>query len=241
MLEGLQRLLELQVLDDELIALEQEQAALPDRRARIAEARSACDANLASSQEALKAAEAGQRSAETELQDQEAQVLRLEGQTSQVKSNAAYTALLHEIDQARAAISECETRILEAMEAIESGSGDLAEAERVTGEERGRLSREEQGLEAREKELEGSIAELRRKRGEWISEIPADLMTRYDRITARRRPALVKISKEMCAGCRVDIPPQDYIELLRAERIVSCGNCNRILVHEEKLSEFQSG
>lgn len=240
MLEGLQRLLDLQVLDEELIALQEEQGAVPERRTRIAEARAACDERLASSQETLKAAEADQRSAETDLQDREAEVRRLEGQTSQVKSNDAYTALLSEIDHAREAISACETRILEDMETIETARAELSEAEGVVAEERGRLSQEEQTLDAREKELEGGVAELERRRAGMVGEIPAELMTRYIRITARRRPALVTISKELCAGCRVDIPAQDYIEILRAEKIVSCGNCNRILVHEEKLAAIQA-
>jgi len=41
----------------------------------------------------------------------------------------------------------------------------------------------------------------------------------------------VAITGEICVGCRVDIPPQTYIELRRRERIVTCGRCNRILVY----------
>ena len=66
------------------------------------------------------AAEQEQRRHEAAVADREALVKKLEGQQFQVKSNDAYKALLHEIDQARAGISEAETRILEAMEGIEA-------------------------------------------------------------------------------------------------------------------------
>jgi predicted nucleic acid-binding Zn-ribbon protein len=59
------------------------------------------------------------------LQDQEALLKRLEGQQFQVKSNDAYTALLHEMEHAKQAISDCETRILESMDAIETSRSEL--------------------------------------------------------------------------------------------------------------------
>ena len=59
--------------------------------------------------------------------------------------------------------------------------------------------------------------------------------------TPRHLPVVVTIRKEMCEGCRVGIPPQSYIELLRGESMVSCVNCQRILVHEERLQALGAG
>jgi hypothetical protein len=63
------------------------------------------------------------------------------------------------------------------------------------------------------------------------SGIPREIAELYDRIATRRRPAVVTITREICAGCRVDIPPQTYIELRRREKIVCCGRCQRILLY----------
>jgi predicted nucleic acid-binding Zn-ribbon protein len=52
----------------------------------------------------------------------------------------------------------------------------------------------------------------------------------------RRRPAVAMVSEEMCQGCRVGIPAQNYIEILKGERIITCGNCHRILVHPDMVS-----
>lgn len=234
-LEGLRRLLDLQNLDDELIALEGEQEAVPVQRVRIEEILAACESKLATAGETLVAAEADQRRYESELQDKEALLLKLEGQQHQVKSNDAYTALLAEMKQAKGSISDGETRILEGMEAIEAAKAIVAEAEREAGATRGRLAEDERALAAREKELEARIGALREERGGIVVDIDAELIKRYEKIVARRRPALVVVTGEMCSGCRLDIPAQNFIEILRAERIVTCGQCNRILVHEEKL------
>jgi predicted nucleic acid-binding Zn-ribbon protein len=236
LIEGLRHLLDLQHLDDELIAAEEEHAAVPVRREGMAEARRAGEERLAGLRQALEDAELAQRRAEQELQDQEALLRKLEGQQFQVKTNEAYTALLHEMDAARQAISDCETRILESMETIEVAKGALGSGERGVREEVGRLEAEERALGAREQQLEAELSELRARRAELCGLVPRDLLERYERIAARRRPVVVLVKKELCEGCRVDIPPQDYIEILRGERIVACGRCQRILVHAEKLA-----
>ena len=235
MVEALERLLELQRLDDQLIALEGERDAAPERHGRIAARRADCDARLDAGKQSLRDAEAAQRRAEQDLQEQEALHTKLESQQHQVKSNEAYTALLQEMEAARQAISDCETRILEGMEGIEGAKAALEEAERQVAEERGQLDAEERALTAREEEVGQGIARLRGER-EAFSDIPAPLLQRYERVSARRRPAVVVIRKEVCAGCQVDIPAQAFIEILRGEEIVACGTCTRILVHEEKLS-----
>jgi predicted nucleic acid-binding Zn-ribbon protein len=45
---------------------------------------------------------------------------------------------------------------------------------------------------------------------------------------------VIVVEEERCGGCRVGIPPQAFIEIIRGETIVTCGNCFRILVHAEK-------
>jgi predicted nucleic acid-binding Zn-ribbon protein len=233
LVERLSRLIALQKLDDELAAVEEEHAGIPARRAAGAAEHSAADERLAAAREAFRNAELAQRHAERELQDRETAVAKLEGQQFQVKTNEAYTALLREIDHGRAAISACETRILEAMEAVATSGAALAEAERSAKSAGERSGASAQALEARERELAARIATLRERRAEARALVDAELAALYDRVAARRRPAVVMITTTMCTGCRVDIPPQRYIELKRRNAVVTCQRCQRILVHVE--------
>jgi predicted nucleic acid-binding Zn-ribbon protein len=233
LVEGLRRLIELQKLDDELAMLEEEHRALPGRREGLAAQQAAAEERLAASRDAQRAAELAQRQAERELQDREALVAKLEGQQHQVRTNEAYTALLREIEHAREAISESETRILEAMEAIEACGAAAAAAE---GEAKAAADRAQAGaltLAARESELSGRIGELREARAELRGRVDRDLAELYDRVAARKRPAVVVVSRAICTGCRVDIPPQTFVDLLGRKRVVVCGRCQRILIHAE--------
>jgi len=231
-LDDLQRLIDLQKLDEELVALEEENAGLPGRRTELAETREAAQQRVAAAKAALEEAEGEQRRAESALQDQEALIRKLEGQQFQVKTNDAYTALLREMEQARQAISDSETRLLEAMDDIEAGGLERAAAEEDAEKVLGRIAVEEKALDAREHELAALIAELRETRTTRRAGVSAELLEQYDKIASRRRPAVVHVRGEICLGCRVNIPPQLQIELLRGQRVIHCSNCHRILVRE---------
>lgn len=233
--EAFQRLAELQACDDELWAREQEFNGLPARRAELAAERAVLEAASAGARDALQQAEAAQRRIEGELQDQEGLRKRLEGQQFQIKTNDAYTALLHEIERAQRAISECETRLLEGMDAIESARAACAVAENAGRESARRLETEGQTLDAREKQLGEDLGRLRAARLGVVAQSDPKLIEHYERIATRRRPAVVRIRGTLCLGCRVDIPPQQCIEIQRAERIITCGNCQRILLLSDRV------
>jgi hypothetical protein len=239
-LESLQHLLELQKLDVGIASREQELAALPGKRKQFEESRAAVAAKLVQAREDRESGEFDQRQAEASLQDQEALLRRLEGQQFQVKDNTAYTALLSEMEHAKQVISDCETRILEGMDAAEAGREALAAAEAEDLATRERLDSEERATDAREEQLQRELAELNAQRTQVGPKLDAKILAAYEKILTRRRPAVALVSDEMCQGCRVGIPAQNYIEILKGERIITCGNCHRILVHPEMVSSARA-
>lgn len=237
MLDGLRELVLLSRLDAELAKLVAERTALPGKQAACAEERVTAQQRLESAREAAVEAEQAQRRAESQAQDHEALLTKLEGQQHQIKTNAAYTALLAEMEQARQAISDAETRVLEAMEVIEeSRTGLQAQEAQVRGVLE-RIDAQERDYESRGKALETEIGVLQGRRGELATGIEAALLARYEKIASRRSPAVAIVSGEICQGCRVGIPPQLFIEILKGEVLVTCGSCMRILIDESQLRD----
>ena len=224
-------------VDLDLAARERELADIPARRLANAEEQREGEARREAAREAVGEAELVQRHSESEARDKEALLAKLEGQQHQVKSNDAYTALLHEMEQARQAISDAETRILEAMETIEQASSGFSSTEREVAAAATRLEQEGRALDEREKKLSEEIDQLRARREEVAQELDRTLLSRYERIAARHSPAIAIVSAETCQGCRVDIPPQSYIEILEGAEIVTCEHCHRILIHEDQLRQ----
>jgi predicted nucleic acid-binding Zn-ribbon protein len=231
----LQQLLELSRIDMQLAGLEEQRSSVPGRRAAALTQRAATEARLASAREEVTKAEQAQRRSEGLAADQETLLKKLQGQQLQVKTNDAYTALLSEMERAQTAISEAETHVLEAMDAIELSRGRLREIEADLRNVRAHTESEEQACDALEKQLSEQVAKLREARDAAASRLEARHLARYEKIAPRRRPAVTIVVAQICNGCRVGIPPQVLIEIQRAAEPLSCPNCNRILVLEDQL------
>jgi predicted nucleic acid-binding Zn-ribbon protein len=234
-LEGLQGLVDLSKVDTDLTSREQALVEIPNKRADCEEKRGAGQTRIEAAREALKEVELSQRRSETEAQEKQALLEKLEGQQHQVKTNEAYSALLSEMEQARSAISDAETNILEAMEAIENAKAAFAASERDVASALSKIEGEERLIDEQSQSLDGEIERLRALRDEIAGKIEAKLLDRYTRIAKRRSPPVVTVNNELCRGCRVDIPPQSYIEILKGEELITCERCHRILIHEDQL------
>ena len=240
MLDGLNELVGLSQLDSKLALLEKERAAIPEKRAASARERETCEARLAAAGEVVSEAELAQRRWETEAQDKEALLAKLESQQHQVKTNEAYAALLSEMDQSREAVSQAETGILEAMEAIEEAKAELAALEEQIRAVTERLETEDRACDERESALDAEIEALRARREAQLGSLDPEIAARYEKVAARRQPAVAVITGETCLGCRVGIPPQSFIEILRGEALVSCNHCHRILIHRDQLAATEA-
>ena len=232
MLAGIDILVEISEIDVQIASCDEEKAGLPDARTALAvERQQAADA-IAAAEASVQESEQEQRRQEAALADQEALVAKLEGQQHVVKTNEAYTALLQEIEQAKGAASEAETQILEVMETIEIARAGVAAAREEAERVEKRVSGEETVLDDREKSLGQTLANLHRDRNARAEQIDAKLLAHYDKVAMRRKPAIAAARKETCMGCRVGLPPQNLLELHKGEKLITCGNCQRILVLE---------
>jgi len=236
LLEGIEHLLELQRLDAEIQRRQEVLAGLPAKRKGLEESSTAAAAALEAAREALQAAEVQQRQVESSLQDQEALLQKLESQQFQVKDNTAYTALLSEMEHTKTQISACETGILEGMDAVESASAAVESATALDREASDRKDSELREMETRAERLEGELAGLASERDAVGPKLDGAILAAYEKIAKRKRPALVLVKENTCEGCRVGIPAQNYIEILKGEELVTCGNCQRILLVPEMVS-----
>jgi predicted nucleic acid-binding Zn-ribbon protein len=235
LLEGIEHLLELQRLDSEIQRRQEVLAALPAKRKQLEESSTAAAAALAAAREALQHGELEQRKVESALQDQEVLLKKLEGQQFQVKDNTAYTALLSEMDHAKTRISAFETGILESMDTVEAARAALASAETLDREASTRKTDELREIDNRTERLHDELTTLGNERDAVGPKLTTAVLAAYEKIAKRKRPALALVKHDICEGCRVGIPAQKYIEILKREELVTCGNCQRILLVPEMV------
>ncbi len=231
MKDTLDVLFRLQVLDDEIDALEKEKAAIPGDKEGI-------DRKLGEMEKAIQEIKNESRDLakvrdekENDLGAMGDQINKFQGQLYQVKTNREYESLQHEIDALKEKSSQVEDAILEILEKMEKLSAAVAEEEGKLTEFRREADREKTELGLREKELSDRIAIKYDERKRLVVNLDDALASRYDRIRERKAGlAVAAVQNGACGGCYRRIPPQEIQELKKMERIIACEGCGRIIV-----------
>jgi predicted nucleic acid-binding Zn-ribbon protein len=184
---------------------------------------------ITDAKEKLEAAERKRRDKEAELQDTEALREKFQGQTSVVKTNEEYSALLREIEGAEQKISQVEEEILLAMETIEEVTAMLAETEleqsrkaeqfdRQAAELRDQLVSVERDLESHEVERERLAAGL-----------GAQVQHSYEKLRRAKGSGTASVEGQSCSACHRAVP-WEVVNRVKAGEILPCETCRRLLV-----------
>lgn len=167
---------------------------------------------------------------ELALAEKEQAIQKHQRELNAVKTNDAFKALLKQIEEAKAAVSDLETEILELMESADG----LKKEEKAAREELARFEaangKQVAVLEARRAELEQRLAAGEARRQELRAPVPEELMGLYDKTRERREGvAMAPTHGETCRVCHMKITPQSMIDLAKSAKVVMCDSCQRIL------------
>ncbi len=231
MLPELQRLVELQEIDREILHITyQIEKEIP---AKISEITSRAEGLKKESQrvhQRLEEIEKRRRQKELDLQEMEDRIKKLKARSSEVKTNKEYQALLNEIQLAEKEKSRIEDEILNLMETIEQVKVELRSQE-------AEIKRQQTELEERKREFltlqdksQKALELLKGRRSELIKEISSSYYDLYMSLLEKGRGlAVVSAVDEVCQGCYLKLPPQLFVEIKRNERLIQCPQCRRIL------------
>ncbi len=226
----IERLLVLQNRDQKLSKLSGEIASWPAARAAIEERLAQASAALKSMETALREAELERARLDGDVKAKEASIAKFKTQQQQTRKNEEYQALAHEIERYQADISLIEDKELEVMEKIEALKAGHQEAAENFRREKSQVEEEMKALEARLKALEAQREALKSERETLAAEVPADVLSLYERILkAKRDAAVVAVEHDVCTGCHMKLTMQTTVKVRAGKGIVHCENCGRML------------
>lgn len=223
-------LLALQEADTKRLALEQQLAAVPRDIAAV-------EAKIAAEKQAIETAktewhglETKKKSLENDIKSAQEKAAKYRTQQLEVRKNDEYRALTHEIETTEGVIGGFEEEELKVMYSIDEAKKRFAEAERalkqnISGHE-GRIAT----LRANEKELraehEKAVAETNAAR----THVPEPQARLYDRLAKKPgMPVCVPVQGGRCGGCHMKVSANIEFEARKAENIVTCDQCGRIV------------
>ncbi|MBS0656675.1 MAG: hypothetical protein JSR82_00345 [Verrucomicrobia bacterium] len=230
MLPLVEKLLVLQDRDQKIKSHKAAEKALPAERAAVEAkrkaARDACD----KVRESLKANELERRKLQGDAQTKRDAIGRYRAQQNLTRKNEEFQALVHEITRAEADVSAIEDRELELMEAAESLTVQVKEAEAELARALKTCDEQDKALEEKVRNLAGRLDGLVTERAAAAQGLDEDVIYIYERVFKNKGDAaIVALEHEICQGCHMKVPGVTASEVKAERSLVQCPNCSRIL------------
>ena len=236
----LAQLIALQNADTNIRTLQAEIENIPERRAEIEKEFDQRAFEIRGLEERRDSAGRERTRLETEIFEQKQRAERADRNLMAAKKPDEYTAAIREADAARKQISAFETQVLEQMEASDQAEKDLAERAPEVEKLRAEMEASFKSFDAQVKAQQHQLKEARAERERLTKELPKNWSSLYNRISARIRDgvAVAEARNGACTACYMALRPQIMADVRRADQVITCDNCNRILYYSpEKAAQ----
>ncbi len=230
----LKPLIELQAVDFRLIGIRERLAQFPKHLAEVEARVTGAKQQVAAAKEALLTGQKERKTYEMDVEQWKERAKKYRSQSGEVKSNEAYKALLHEIQNAEDEIAKAEDRLLERMVSGEEYDRQVKAAEARVKEIEAVAAKERQTIQAEYNAAQKELTAAEAMRAATIKAVPEDLVDHYERIARRHGGiALAEVRGEGCGQCGVHIRPHVIQQLQREnnEGFFHCETCTRILYY----------
>lgn len=231
-------LVQLQQLDLKIHEFEDQQQKIPKR---IQAARLPIDqatARLQDLKASIEKIAVERRSAEQDLSSHEDSIHKMRTRLNELKTNKEYQAHLFEIDLAKKKKDGLEEKALLVMERGDQKEQEMKELDALLTQASQAFTKEKEQLDLLVQKLGEDLIHLAKDRKDVVAQLEKDLWNRYTTLKSSKSVVvLASIREKTCLGCQLQLPPQLVAEVKRADRLLSCPYCYRILYWEESIVE----
>jgi uncharacterized protein len=235
----LKYLIELQAVDLRLIEIRERMSRFPKRLAEVEARVNAARQEITTAKDALTSSLKDRKTYEMDVEQWKERAKKYRNQSAEVKTNEAYKALQHEIQNAEDQISKAEDRLLDRMVAGEEYEHQLKAAEVAVKQVEAVANVERQKIQAEYNAAQKELTAAEAVRAAAVGAVPEDLVDHYERIAKRHGGiALAEVRGEGCGQCGVHIRPHVIQKLQRAdnEEFFHCETCTRVLYYADRTA-----
>jgi len=236
--QNLSPLIELQKLDLRIMEITEQRRRIPERLQAVEVPLREAKQSLDETSVAMEASVKERRAHEKDVEAQDAHTDKMRARLSELKTNKEYQAHLFELQMANKKKSEIEDRVLACMEKIEQLQQVAKDAQDKVRAAEQVFTKEKQVLDELDGRLSAELAELESRHRDRSAKVEPALLVRYTKLKASRKDQpLAAIKGGMCAGCRLQIPPQLIAEVKRSQDLHTCPYCHRMLYWDGDAQE----
>lgn len=152
----------------------------------------------------------------------------------QVQTSREHQALLKEIEENKRLSKETEDRIFQFIEQIEQLEKEVVSLKNICTAEQQLLREAVKNDDLEIARIEAAKQAIMSQREVEAAALQAPYLKRYTLLLAKRDGlAVVAVNDTVCQGCYMALPPQQVIEVRKAEQLNICPTCQRILYYKD--------
>jgi predicted nucleic acid-binding Zn-ribbon protein len=230
LLEQIRFLIKLQVVDKTLFGLMQEQESIPLRLAELSLEEDCLAQTMVTASAELEQVTNRRKALEAESEAVRQHLRKAESKLMGSKTQREYKAATAEIEEARDSLKGSGELVLELMERQEALERQVKVVSEQHDAASAKVAAQREELSQRVQEVDRLVQVLMGERKDLAEVVDFSLLREYDFIRQRKQGvALAPVSNGTCMACHMDIPPQQFNELQRLDKIMACQSCKRLL------------
>lgn len=154
------------------------------------------------------------------------------GKISDIKELKQIQKVIANYQKEKGSIEEDVLDLMEEVEDLDKSISHLDED--LKGKEK-EFKKCKEEIESARLVIEKSMSSLNIKRGEMLSKITDDrLLKEYELLRKEKGgKAIMEVDGSICPGCYLDLPSDVIYQLKKNRKIITCPNCNRILIWKD--------
>lgn len=196
------------------------------------------EATLSSQSSKITELEAAKRSHERDIEAAEMRLKKFQEALSQIKTNKEYQAALKEISETKKSNKLLEDQVVELMTQLEGLNASKKETESHFEAARGNFEKKRNEVESEVRDLKTEKDQVESRKFEAENKVDRDILVLYRRVRKGRPDAVAQVVGGVsCQGCRMRVPPQLVIEMMKLQKVYPCPNCQRILYLSEWIEK----
>jgi uncharacterized protein len=234
----LQKLIDLQNLDQEISEFEGALDSIPNQIQSATAEMAALTTEIEQAREVIASMQKSQKQLQADVQTENDHMAKTKTKLPLVKTNKEYSAIVTEVESVKEKISSIEDKELEIMESLEIKEGEIPAIEARFKEAENSFKEYKAKKEAESERVKQELEAARGKRQELIGSVAPEWAKNYNKVTSHRDGvAVVRLRENVCQGCFQVVLPQIVIDVKIGNEIHPCPHCSRFLFWVEETEE----
>ena len=228
--EQLATLVALQSAETEITRIQKALAGVDERIDALNTQVASFETIVSEGQEQLESYKKQYRADEAEVKMRENQILKSTEKLRSVKTNKEYQSMLKEIDDLKHKASQIEDQMLATLERIETAEGQVAAQKLDLADLKAEIDSQAAEVRKSADEQRAELDRYQQARDAIMKQLDPKMQHQFDRIKQQGQGiAVAPVVDAVCQVCRMNIPPQLFIELSRMNSMHMCPHCQRII------------